>query len=146
MAARPLLRSFEDEDRFLRRVAYPDHIRRGLVHWRAFRETGPSLSLTLQTGELRTEPGLELYQSRFRFQSGDLPGICWLSFLGLTKLVAPPLEPHWDSDETDPHYGHLHCCTAPPTKPQAERLAKLVNDDEYGGLLRDFVEHTSGTE
>jgi hypothetical protein len=117
-------------------------MRRGLVLWRAFKEKAPTLSFTFQDGSLRNEIGLDRYRAHFaKFLDGNLPGIVWLSFEGLSSKLSPPLVPRREPDEeTDAIYGHLHCVTdAPFDKRHMQLLAKLVNDREFGGILREFV-------
>ncbi len=145
MADQPLLTPFQPSDRFLRRVGFSDHITRGgMLIWKAFKERDPTLSFTFQDETLRSDANLDRYQayySRSEFFNGNLPGIVWLSFEGLSLRVAPPLVPRQDPNiEEDPTYGHLHCVTdAPRDKAHMQILAKLVNDAEFGGILREFV-------
>jgi hypothetical protein len=117
-------------------------MKRGLVLWRAFKEKDPTLSFTFQDESLRDDAKLDRYQAHFaRFLGGNLPGIVWLSFEGLSSKLSPPLVPRREPNkEADPIYGHLHCVTdAPRKKEHMELLAKLVNDREFGGVLREFV-------
>ncbi len=145
MADQPCLTPFQASDRFLRRVGFSDHMKRRIVHWKAFKEKDPTLSFTFQDESLSSETSLDQYQtyySRSEFFGGNLPGIVWLSFEGLFSRVSPPLVPRQDPNiEEDPAYGHLHCVTdAPRDREQMQILAKLVNDDdEFGGILREFV-------
>ncbi len=144
MADPPSLTPFQASDRFLRRVGYADHLRNRVLFWRAFKERESTLSFTFQDESLRNETSLDQYQtyySRSTFFGGNLPGIVWLSFEGLFSRVSPPLVPRQDPNiEEDPAYGHLHCVTdAPRDKAQMQILAKLVNDNEFGGILREFV-------
>jgi hypothetical protein len=143
MADPPSLTPFQASDRFLRRVGLPDHMKRRIVHWRAFKEKDPTLSFTFQDESLRGEASLDRYQNHFsEHLGGNLPGVVWLSFEGLTSRVNPPLVPRQDPNiDSDPVYGHLHCVTdAPRDKEQMQLLAKLVNDDDkFGGILREFV-------
>lgn len=142
MADHPPLTPFQASDRFLRRVGLPDHMKHRVVHWRAFKEKDPTLSFTFQDESLRSAASLGRYQSHFsKHLGGNLPGIVWLSFEGLSSRVSPPLVPRQDPNiELDPVYGHLHCVTdVPRDKEQMQILAKLVNDDEFGGILREFV-------
>ena len=112
------------------------------MFWRAFKEKEPTLSFTFQDEVLRTPAGLGAYQAHFsKLIGGTRPGIVWLSYEGLTTRLSPQLVPrHAPDTESDPVYGHLHCVTdAPHEKAQMELLAKLVNDGQFGGVLREFV-------
>jgi hypothetical protein len=145
MVEAPRVGAFRDGDRFLRRIRLPDHIRRGLVYWRGFKDKGSRLSFTFQDESLSSDVGLDAYRRYVaeKYMSGDLPGICWLSYHGLVSRLDPALEPQHDPDSTDFVYGHLHCSTAQPRdKEHMEKMAKLVNDGDYGGLLRDYVRAT----
>ena len=142
MADQPVLTPFRPNDRFLRRVGLPGQIKRGLVRWQAFKKTDSTLSFTFQDESLRDEASLDRYQAHYaRFVDGNLPGIVWLSFEGLSSKLSPPLVPRREPDkETDPIYGHLHCVTdAPSDNGHMQLLAKLVNDRDFGGILREFV-------
>ena len=137
--------TFDDATHFLRRVKFRDHInKRGLLHWRAFKDGDPRMSLTYRDESLRTEDAIKAYQRYFSDPNGGtLLAILWLTFLGLTREVQPPLEPQYDPDSTEPVYGHLHCSTpAPRDKPHMELLAKLVNDGQFAGVLRSFSNQT----
>jgi hypothetical protein len=127
-------------DWFLRRVARWYHIKGGAVHWKAFRPEPAerALSYTLQNDDLRTPNGLDQYQLYWVFPSGDLPGICKLSYVNLTEDLKPPLPPWPEPDETDKKYGHLHCHTdLPRDKDSMRRLAVLATEN---GVVRPFVE------
>ncbi|HEY3241720.1 MAG TPA: hypothetical protein VGM03_00070 [Phycisphaerae bacterium] len=140
------LTPFGPDDRFLRRIRFPDHLKRGIVYWRAFKEKDdvPTLSYTYQDASLRSDPALDAYREYFsRALGGDLPGLLWLSWRALAQQVRPPLPPRHDPDASDPVYGHLHCVTdAPRDKIRMELLAKLVNDRDLGGVLREVVRRT----
>jgi hypothetical protein len=140
------LRPFVGEDQFLRRVLLPDHLKRGIVRWRTFKDKDPRLSLTFRDEALCTDAGLDAYHHYFSESAGAvLPGILWFSFLGLTQRIAPALEPSHDPDSADPVYGHLHCSTERPRdKPHMELLAKLVNDGEYAGIAKRCPDPSTG--
>lgn len=147
MAQSPVVADFRHDDRFLRRVGLPGQIKKGLVHWRAFKAgTGEeTLSFTFQDQPLCDPAELDKYRAHFaKVIGGNKPGILWLSFEGLALKLVPPLPPRWDPDlSADPVYGHLHCVTdAPRDKQHMELLAKLVNDGDFGGLLYEFVKAT----
>lgn len=140
MADRPLVRALSREDWFLRRVAYNNHIKHDTVHWKAFRpeREETALSYTLQAEDLGAADGIDRYQLYWVFPSGDLPGICRLSYVNLTEDLEPPLPPWPDLDETDERYGHLHCHTdLPRDKDSMRRLAVLATEN---GVVRPFVE------
>ena len=127
MGAKASLEPFAPEDGFLRRIVYANHIKRGYVHWRAFKDAHPTLSFTYRDDELATCAGLDLYQIRKALPSGDLPGICMLTFLDLTCSLEPPLEPRQEVDNEDEYYGELHCVTDQPVdKAQRQEMAKLA--------------------
>lgn len=145
MVEAPGVDAFRDDDRFLRRIRFPDHIKRGLIQWRAFKDKDARLSFTFQDESLSCDSGLDAYRRYVgdRYLSGDLPGICWLSFHGLVARLEPPLEPRHNPDPTDEVYGHLHCSTDQPRdRAHMDLMAKLVHDGEHGGLLRDYVRAT----
>ncbi len=142
MAGEFSVTGFRLEDRLLRRVRFKDHMKRGILFWRAFKEKDPTLSFTLQDQSLLSDKAVDDYQAYFARQlGGDLPGIVWLTVEGLAVRLDPPLPPRRDPDnETDPVYGHLHCVTdAPRDKEQMERMAMLVNSGQWGGVLREVV-------
>jgi hypothetical protein len=90
------LTPFGPDDRFLRRIRFPDHLKRGIVYWRAFKEKDdvPTLSYTYQDASLRSDPALDAYREYFsRALGGDLPGLLWLSWRALAQQVRPPLPP-----------------------------------------------------
>ena len=137
----PALREFVDEDEFLRRVRYPDHFKRGVLLWRAFKKEGAQMSWTLRNDDLRTDVGLDAYHAHFSELVGEkLPAILWFSFYGLTRGIDPPLEPKHDNDPDDLKYGHLHCSTsAPHDREHMEVLAKLVNDGKHAGIAGRYM-------
>ena len=141
MAQQLVPATFTAEDRFLRRIRFADHMKHGVLHWRGFKEKDPTMSLTYQDASLREDSGLDAYRVYFsKAIGGDLPGIVWLSFEGLTSRMNPPLVPRYEPDiELDPVYGHLHCVVdSPQEKDRLQLLAKLVNDGDFGGILREF--------
>lgn len=130
-------------DKFIRRVRFADHIKRGIVHWKAFKEKDEvlTLSFTFQNEELLADSAITAYQQYFsRMIGGDLPGLLRLWFEGLATILAPPLPPRYEPDPEDEAYGHLHCCTDKPRdKKHMEQLAKLINDGDLGEVLRVAV-------
>lgn len=139
MAEASRLEPFSDQDRFLRRIAFKNHVKGGIVHWRAFKERELTLSLTFQDDALKIASELDRYQRYFRLFSGDLPGICRIDYFALTVVVEPPLPPRLKRDEKDEKYGFLHCVIDSPTKVQMELLAKIVSDGANGRLLLEFI-------
>lgn len=138
MGAKANLEPFAPEDGFLRRIVWPQHIKRGFVHWRVFKDNHPTLSFTYRNDELKTRDGLDLYQVRTVLPSGDLPGICVLTFLDLTCLLEPPLEPRQEVDIEDEYYGEIHCVTDQPVdKAQRQEMAKLAT--KHQDILRSVV-------
>lgn len=111
------------------------------MSWEAFKDSQPTptLSFTLQNSELRTPAGLKQFQRDKAIpSSGDLPGICMLTYADLTdeKINLPPRR---DRDRDDEKYGHLHCCTDRPRHQlQMERMADLATKN---GVLCDMVRH-----
>lgn len=133
-----LVLTIDNSTEFLRRVLLKNQINKsGLLHWRAFNDGDPRMLLTYRNNDLRTDLGVRNYHAFFSERVGTaLPAILWLSFVGLTQQIEPPLEPQSEPDNTDPVYGHLHCSTpAPSDKPHMQLLAKLVNDGQFGGVL-----------
>jgi hypothetical protein len=131
--------NFNADDSFLRRAAGRNRIHAGVVHWKAFepRENEQELSYTLQSADLKTDEGIDEFQEAKRLESGDLPGICLLTFLDLTRHIDPALPPRHEVDKDDEKYGHLHCCTdLPANKDVMDALAKLATEH---GVVRDFV-------
>lgn len=129
--------TFAPDDFFLRRVSKKRYIKQGVVSADAFDDKHPTLSLTLQDENLKTEDGLDQYQLAKVLPSGDLAGIIHLSFHDLTENVKPPLPPRFDSDPTDERYGHLHCCIdRPRDKRHRDMLAKCAEDN---GVLLSVV-------
>ena len=131
---------FVAEDSFLRRIDRKRYVMDGgLVGWGVFqpREQEPSLSFTYQGEELKTDEGLSVYHEATALPSGDLPGICKLTFYDLSQSLDPPLPPRSEPDHADKDYGHLHCSTdCPRGQLHMEQMAKLASRN---GLLRPFV-------
>ncbi|MCK6483584.1 MAG: hypothetical protein HUU22_05645 [Phycisphaerae bacterium] len=141
MGDEPILKPFQPEDSFLRRVGKKRYLRDGgEVSFEAFRprDGEASLSFTWQDESLRSEEGLDEYQRNNALrQSADLPGLCRLTFHDLTVSLSPPLPPRHDPDNADPRYGHLHCATdLPCDELHMEKMAKLATRN---GLVRLFV-------
>ena len=140
MGYKPGLDSFVADDSFMRRI---DRKRRvtndGMVSWEVFkpREGEESLSFTYQNDPLKTEHGLTQYQIDRKMPSGDLAGICKLTFSDLTAILKPPLSPRQEDDNTDSKYGKLHCITdCPGDQIHMEQMAKIATRN---GLLRPFI-------
>ncbi len=110
-----------------------------IVARKVFRERHGSMSLTRQTEELTTAMALSDYQLAHQLPSGDIPGLCKVSYRNLVEDVRPALPPRFELDRNDDRYGHLHYVTEPPTEDQQEVLAKLASEN---GILRGFVERT----
>ena len=134
------LGSFCADDGFLRR-SKRKLVRDGLVAWQVFdpREIDRTLSFTFQNDNLKTQQGIERFQLDKMLKSGDLPGICLLTFGDLTKKLKPPLPPRYEPDEEDEKYGHLHCVTDLPRDQDHMRLLATLATDN--GVVRDFVRH-----
>ncbi|MHC4696879.1 MAG: hypothetical protein ACYTFA_09065 [Planctomycetota bacterium] len=132
---------FDDDDEFLRRVRFKDHVKRGLLLWKAFKDKGIRMSLTFRDVVLQTDVGLDAYQEYFsRLIGENIPAILSFTFHGLTRRIEPPLEPQHDPDPSDTKYGDLHCSTERPRdRAHMDRLAKLVNDGAHAGIARCYV-------
>ena len=119
MADRPALTPLTNDDWFIRRNAYKNGFKvtpNGVVvAGKVFRESHGSMSLTRKTPELKTEAALKAYQLAHQLPSGDLPGLCSVSFKNLVEDVPPPpLQPRYELEIADDRYGHLHYVTEPP--------------------------------
>lgn len=137
MGRQPSVGPFVADDSFLRHIAKRRYHRDGIISWEVFDDDHPTLSFTFQDATLKTELGLDQYQRDKAFPSGDLKGICKLSFYDLTESLRPPLPPRGDPDADDREYGHLHCCTDRPIdQGHKELMAKLATRN---GVLREFV-------
>ena len=110
----------------MRRTSKPRMIKDGVVNWEAFRDNHPTLSFTFRNRELSTEEGLDKYQVSNALDSGDLPGVCMLTYDDFKVSMVPPLEPRRETDIGDPNYGELHCVTDRPNDAQCEAMAKLA--------------------
>ncbi len=143
--AEPVLMRFADNDEFLRRVRFEDHLKRDLLLWRAFKDKADRMSWTFRDDRLKTDSGLNAYHAYYSKLLGEtLPAILWFSFFGLTQRLEPPLEPQHDPDPSDPEFGHLHCSTeAPRDRPHMELMAKFVNDGEHAGIARRYSKRTA---
>jgi len=129
---------FALEDGFLRRIVFPNLIKNGVVRRKAFKDNHTTLSFTFRNDELKTSAGLDFYQSRKKLPSGDLPGLCMLTYGDLTLALEPPLEPRHERDTEDEYYGNLHCVTDRPVHDdQRERMAKLAT--KHKEVLRPVV-------
>ncbi|MCH8149250.1 MAG: hypothetical protein IH987_14915 [Planctomycetes bacterium] len=144
--AEPVLMRFTENDQFLRRVRFHDHVnKRGLLLWRAFKDGDPQMSLTFRDETLKANAELDAYHAYFCELVGEhLAAILWFTFRGLTREISPPLEPRYCLDANDLVYGHLHCsCEAPRDKPHMELLAKLVNDAVHAGIARRYEKRSA---
>jgi hypothetical protein len=139
MADTPLT-SFVDTDEFLRRVLLPDHVKNNVLGWRAFKDNDPKMSWTYRAQALQSRAEIDEYQAYYSARAGrNLRAILQFTFLGLTKILAPPLVPEADPDASDERYGHLHYSTsAPADKDHMKRLAKLVNDADNASILAQY--------
>lgn len=139
MGPREGVETFTPDDSFLRRIDRKRHALDGIVAADVFRPrpNETTLSFTYQDALLRQGGALAAYQRAKRLPSGDLPGICRLTFHDLTSKLDPPLPPRPEQDETDPAYGHLHCVTdCPVDEIHREKMAKLATENL---LLMSFV-------
>jgi hypothetical protein len=131
---------FVADDSFLRHIDRKKRLMDdGTIAPEAFkpRNGETSLSFTFQNKLLNSEAGLEHYQRDKVLQSGDLPGICKLTFYDLTQALEPPLPPRSVPEPRDEKYGHLHCCTdCPRDQIHMAKMAKLATRN---GVLRPFV-------
>ena len=129
---------FEVNDAFLRRIDRRRWIARdGTIAPEAFlaREGESSLSFTYQGSGLRDNAALDDYQRVYRLPSGDLPGLCRLTYGNLTRDLETPLPPRHNPDDNDAVYGHLHYVTDCPTRVQMEQMAMLAT---WNGVVRDL--------
>lgn len=127
---------FQSLDFFLRRTSKKRLMKDGIISWEAFRDDHPTLSFTFQSSTLKTEAALTEYQAAKKLPSGDLPGICKLSYENLAVELVPHLPPRWDDDKTDVEYGKLHCSTDRPNDVQCKIMSEMASRH---GVVRDFV-------
>jgi hypothetical protein len=113
------------------------HIKKGTVSPEVFEDQHGTLSFTYQNERLRTEEGLDQYQRDKALKSGDLPGLCKLTFYDLTVTLRPKLLPRWHPVPEDEKYGRLHCCTDRPADDVHRR--KMAHLAERNGIVRPFV-------
>ena len=101
MGARDGVAAFAPDDSFLRRIDRKRHALDGIIATDVFkpRPNETTLSFTYQDASLRQEGALAAYQFSKRLRSGDLPGICRLTFHDLTIKLDPPLPPRPEQDE-----------------------------------------------
>jgi hypothetical protein len=98
-----------------------------------------TLSYTPRAGVLNTTQGLLAYREAKQMPSGDLLGICHLSFENLTTDMEAQsgkrLPPWADRDRLDRSrlYGRLHCSTKLPNPLQQELLAECAT--RSGGVI-----------
>jgi hypothetical protein len=100
-----------------------------------------SISFTLRGDVLQSEDQLRRYRKHKRLNSGDLPGLCYLTHQNLTQDLKPPLPPRYQEDSEDTIYGTLHHETDVPDETQQNDLATKATQH---GLLLPFVHHTKG--
>ncbi len=95
MGPRDGVEAFAPDDSFLRRIDKKRHALDGIIAADVFRPrtNETTLSFTYQDASLRQEGALAAYQLAKRLPSGDLPGICRLTFHDLTRKLDPPLPP-----------------------------------------------------
>ena len=145
--AEPALMRFTDNHEFLRRVLFDSHVKRDVLHWRAFKDKDVRMSWTFRDESLQSDTAIDEYRAYFsqlideslKLVGASLPAILRFTFYGLTRCIDPPLEPRHDPDPDDSKYGHLHCSTeAPHDKAHMELLAKLVNDGQFAGIARRY--------
>lgn len=128
---------FVAHDSFLRRVGRKGDIKNGIIALAVFKDKHVTLSFTYQDDDLRTENAVSQYQLDKVLGSGDLPGLCRLTFRDLAVEVQPALPPRFVCDPDDEKYGHLHCCTSQPSdREQQMKMAKLAT---LNGIVREFV-------
>lgn len=142
MVAEARLVPFVVEDGFLRRTDRKRYIKPdGVVSSEAFRPrpAEPTLSFTYQSPPLRSHEGIHQYQLDKVLPSGDLPGVCKLTFHDLTGLLTPPLPPRFQEDPNDERYGRLHCVTDLASQEQMELMAELTRQHRDAGLPFHFV-------
>ena len=144
MGAQPTLGPFVARDSFLRHVDREKRIKNGTVSQEVFKDKHETLSFTYQNPVLRTKEGLVQYQQDKEFESGDLPGLCRLTFHDLTVSLQPPLPPRSDPVPEDKKYGHLHCCTDRPIDDVHRR--KMAHLAERNGIVRPFVPKKNRTD
>lgn len=128
---------FVAEDSFLRHVANKRYMKKEMFSPNVFDDRHETLSFTFQTQHLHTDEGLDQYHEYKELPSGDLPGLCILTFHDLTVSLQPPLPPRQDPNPTDKRYGHLHCCTDRPAD-DAQRRA-MAHLAKQHGIVRPFV-------
>lgn len=130
MGDQPSLGPFAAEDGFLRRIDRKRYIdAEGAIHPDVFkpRDDESSLSLTYQDTSLQSQTDLERYRESKRLPSGDLPGLCKLTFHDLTESLNPPRPPRPEKDPDDKEYGWLHCVIDPPKDDvHGDEMAKLA--------------------
>ncbi len=129
---------FIAEDSFLRHIDRKRRATADGVNWEVFkpRPAERSLSFTYQDVRLMSDSGLDEYRLDKAMPSGDLPGICKLTYYDLTEALEPPLPPRPRHDPEDPKYGDLHCETGlPRDQIHMEKMAKLATRN---GVLRVF--------
>ena len=138
MGTGKVLGPFLAEDSFLRHADRKRHIKDGIVLPDVFklRSGEETLSFTYQDHSLQKEEELDRYQRYRALPSGDLPGLCRLTFRDLTVALKPPLPPRPDPDPADDRYGRLHCCTNAPNEDQLAAMAEIATRN---GIVRDFI-------
>ncbi len=138
--SQPNFKVFQTSDSFLRHLDRKNRLTPdGLISAKAFeaRTSESTLSFTYQCDSLKNTDDLDKYQKSKELPSGDLPGLCKLTFKDLSITLKPPLPPRFDPNHSDPQYGHLHCATDLPRDVlHREAMAKLASNN---GLVKPFV-------
>lgn len=139
MGEHPSVGPFGATDSFLRRVDRKGYLKNGIVSSEVFKERQfeRTLSFTFQDLGLCSKSGIDQYQIDKELPSGDLPGICKLTWNDLTVSLEPPLPPRSVEDPGDKKYGHLHCCTDPPHNDEQRALMAYMAG--RNAIVRDFV-------
>jgi hypothetical protein len=130
---------FVAEDSFLRHADRNRLFKDGTVSPEVFklRKNDSTLSFTYQDESLRDETALDQYQLDKELLSGDLPGLCKLTWNDLTVSLDPALPARHDPNSIDEKYGHLHCCTDPPR--DDEQCSVMASLADRNGIVREFI-------
>ncbi len=142
MGHEAIVTSFSPNDSFLRHIDRKRFVSQeagvAVISREAFRprKQEKTLSLFYQDGSLRTDEQIDAYREKKRLPSGDLVGLCRLTFHDLTGSLSPPRPPRLDPDHGDPEYGHLHhAIDLPVDERHMDEMAKLATRN---GLVRPF--------
>ncbi len=127
-------------DCFLRRIAQPDHIKKGRLSKRAFmcRSEEPSLSFTLIAPEVARR-NFEAYHAAPWLASGDKPALCFLreDQFETAGNPRPVPDPICGEDFGDLH----HAAPCPNDKAIAENLAYHATQN---GMIRPLISLNKG--